>query len=297
MKLPKQAIKNHHFTLIIVILLLVFGIYSFITMPRSEDPQIDIPGARIIVVYPGANPIDMEHLIVDPIEEVINEIEDIFILESSSGKGLSIIDVEFIFGVDSDDKYSKVVDKVNGIRSNLPENIQNLEFIKWDVGSVNILQLALVSDTDNFDKMKNKAEELKDLFERISGVRTVKILACPDQEVHISLDLERLAQMNIPFTQIITAVKSSNANIPGGSIDAGGKKFNIHTSGSFRDLEEIKTTIVASYGGNVVYLKDVADIYFGYKDMDYHARYNGKRAIFITVNQKNKTNIFTIMDK
>ena len=77
MNLPKFAIENHQFSTIIVAVLLLLGIVSFFTMPRSEDPQISPAGTTIFVVYPGANPADVEKLIIKPIEEVLNELEDI----------------------------------------------------------------------------------------------------------------------------------------------------------------------------------------------------------------------------
>ncbi|HUV07343.1 MAG TPA: efflux RND transporter permease subunit, partial [Spirochaetia bacterium] len=73
MRLPKLAVENHHFTVIIVVLLVVFGIWAYFTMPRAEDPQISVPAVSVIVLYPGASSVDLERLVVDPIEEAANE--------------------------------------------------------------------------------------------------------------------------------------------------------------------------------------------------------------------------------
>ena len=90
MKIPKLAIENHQFTIILIFLLIIFGISSFLTMPRSEDPQVAPSGSSVIVIYPGANPKDLEQLIVDPIEEVINELEDIKKIDSYMEDGMFI---------------------------------------------------------------------------------------------------------------------------------------------------------------------------------------------------------------
>ena len=296
MKLPKLAIENHHFTIIIIVILLIFGINSFLTMPRSEDPQISIPGASVIVLYPGANPIDIENLVIDPIEKAINEIEDIRYLQSTSSNGLGSLSIEFYFGTDPDEKYSEIVEKVNGIRDTLPADVLSIDFNKWEVGNVNILQLALVSEETGYKEMEEEAEILKDSLEKISGIKRVELWAYPEQEVRISLDLERLALMNIPFSQVIYAIQSSNANIPGGSIDSMGRKYNIQTSGSYESIEDIKNTIISSIEQNIIYLHNVAEVYFSYEDRDYHARFNGRRAIFITASQKDNTNIFDIAE-
>jgi multidrug efflux pump subunit AcrB len=161
MRLPKLAIENHQFTIILVILLILFGWVSFMTMPRSEDPQVSPAASTVIVIYPGANPADMEELVIDPIEEVLNELEDIKHIKSRAEDGLALVNIEFLSGSDPDDKYADVVQKVNSIRSQLPENIVDLEIQKWSVSDVEILQLALLSDSTEYRVLEKDAEKLK----------------------------------------------------------------------------------------------------------------------------------------
>ena len=161
MNLPKLAIENHQFTMIVVILLVLFGLVSFITMPRSEDPQISPPGSTIAVLYPGANPADMEELIVDPIEEVVNELEDLKRIRTKAEDGLAVIGVEFLTGSDPDDKYSDVVQKVNSIRNSLPRDIMSLDITKWSINDVQILQLALYSNSASYNSLEAEAKRLK----------------------------------------------------------------------------------------------------------------------------------------
>ena len=193
MKLPKLAIENYKFTNVFIILLVMMGVVAFLTMPRYEDPQISPAGSTVIVIYPGANPANMEELIVDPIEEVINELEDIKRLTSSSEDGIAIIGVEFISGSDPDEKYSDVVQKVNSIRDDLPEEIVDLEIRKWSISDVQIMQFALTSDSASYRSMEKEADRLKKIIERVAGVKTVDIWAYPKQEVRIAIDLEKMA--------------------------------------------------------------------------------------------------------
>ena len=146
MHLPKIAIDNHQFTIIMVALLTVMGIVSFINMPRSEDPAISPPGSTVIVVYPGTNPEDLEKLVVDPIEESLNELEDIKKLDSNTEDGLAVIQIEFVSGSNPDDKYTDVLQKVNRVRNELPKDILALDVVKWSISDVSIIQMALVSD-------------------------------------------------------------------------------------------------------------------------------------------------------
>ena len=294
MKLPKLAIENHQFTLTLIALLVLFGLVSFFTMPRSEDPQVTPAGSSIIVLYPGASPADMEELIMEPLEESINELEDIKYIKSYSWDGLAVIAVEFLAGSDPDDKYSDVVQKVNKVRSSLPQAAQNIEIEKWSITDVQVMQIALVSDVLPYARMEAEADRLKNLLERVPGVKRVKTWAYPQQEVRIALDLQKIALWRIPVGQVIDALRSANQNIPGGYIDIGPKRFNIKTSGSFKDLNQIKNTIISGADGQVVYLKDVADVSFAYEDQSYFARFKGRRAVWVTLSQKKGTNIFDI---
>jgi multidrug efflux pump subunit AcrB len=296
MKLPKLAIDNHQFTIIIFVLLVALGILSFMSMPRSEDPQISPPAANIIVIYPGATPQDMEELVVDPIEEELNELEDIKTIKSQMQDGLAVITIEFIVGSDSDEKYSDVVQKVNSVRNDLPEQILSLESFKWSSTDVKVIQVALSSEDATFSKLEYEADRLEKMFERVPGVKTAEKMAYPDQEVRVSIDLPKLAQMNIPLSMVIQAIQSENANIPGGHISIGPKRFNIKTSGSYSSIEELSNTIINSYNGKVVYLKDVANVSLNYQDDKYFARFNQKRSVFVTATQKEGTNIYSITD-
>lgn len=296
MKLPKLAIENHQFAIILVILLILFGLVSFMTMPRSEDPQVAPAASSVVVIYPGATPEDMEELVAEPIEEVLNELEDIKDLKSTSKDGLAVVTIEFLSGSDPDDKYSDVVQKVNSIRSQLPENIVNLEIQKWTVSDVHILQLALISDSASYRQLEREAERLKKEMEKTAGVKRSKIWAFPEQEIRISLDLQKIAQNNISLNQVMHMIRSANQTIPGGYVDIGARRFNVQTSGSYETLSDIENTVIHSAGNNLLYLKNIAQISYAYEDKSYYARFKNKKALYVTVSQKVGTNIFGIRD-
>lgn len=297
MNIPKSSIQNYQFTIIVVVLLVMTGVISLFQMPKSEDPAAAKPGASVVVIYPGASPADMEQLVVDPIEEVLNELDDIKKIEGKCMDGLATIAIEFVPGSDPDDKFSDVNEKVNGIRSQLPDDIFSLETIKWTISDTNFMQIALVSEEAGYDELEKQSELLEKILKKIPGIKRAKTWAFPEQEVRVALDLEKLARIRIPLNRVLGAIQSSNMNIPGGTIDAGGKRFSIKTSGSYESIGQIKNTVIHSEGTKVVYLKDVADVYPAYEDNNYYARFNGKRSVFVTLNQKEGTNIFDIMKR
>lgn len=295
MKLPKISIRNHQFTIIVVVLLVMSGIMSVINMPKSEDPAVGKPGATVIVLYPGATPADIEQLIVEPVEEVLNELDDIKKIDSKCQDGLGTVAIEFLAGSDPDEKYSDVNEKINSIRASLPQEILSLETMKWSISDTNFLQLALVSEEADYRELEKQAERLEKIIKKIKGVKKAQTWAFPEQEIRIAVDLEKMAQLRIPLNRIMGAIQYSNMNIPGGTIDAGIKRFSIQTSGSYASLDEIKNTVIHTEGTKVVYLKDVAEVFPAYEDNNYYARFNGKKAVFVTATQKEGTNIFDIV--
>jgi len=291
MKISEYAVKNYQFTLIMVLMVLALGITTIFNMPRSEDPDMNAPNYPVVVVYPGASPKDMEQLVVKPLEKRIYGLDNIKSLKTTIRDGLAVIFVEYKYNVNVDEKYQELVREVNSERANLPQEIYSIEVQKISPSDVNVLQIALVSENASRDKLKSKAEDLQSELEKIPYLKNVEIVGLPDQQVRVDLNLEKLAQLRIPITFIANAIQSEVANIPGGSINAGNKSFNIKTSGNYQDIEEIKNTVVFSGDGKNTALKDVANVYFDYSQEKDITRLNGFRCVFVVAAQKSGGNI------
>lgn len=296
MNLPKISIDNAKFTLILFILLILLGVQAFLTMPRTEDPTVYVPGGSVIVIYPGASPKDLEQLVAFPVEEAINELDDILSVKTELKDGLSVTSVEFTYNTDAKEKYDELVRQINSIRSDLPEDIFLLDIMQWRSSDVAIMQLALVSDKASYSRMNDRAEKLKRELEKQAGVKKVKLAGVPDEVIRIDLDFEKMAAMNISLDQMINAIKSNNTNIPGGSVTMDGKSFMIKSGGGYKNLDEIRRTVVNSYMGRIIYLEQVAEVSFTDADEQYIARMDGVKAIFISIEQKEGYNIFDVMD-
>lgn len=296
MRLPQFAIHNRQFTLILIGMLALLGMISFLTMPRSEDPQFNFPLTTVVAVYPGTSLLDMEKLVAEPIEEAINELDDVKKIETSIVNGLATINVEFLYGSDPDEKYDDVVQAIAGVRAELPEGLVRLEAEKVSPSNVNILQIALVSETESYDRLKRHAEKLEKRFERVAGVKKAEVWAIPPQEVQINADLEKMHEMGISFQDLVSAVQRTAANIPGGHVDAGGKRLSVTTSGNYTSLRQIQDTVLRSDGDYVVYLRDVAAVNKADGIATHLARLNGKRSVFVTAMQREGSNIFSVME-
>lgn len=291
MKIAEYAIKNYQFTLIMVLMVIALGVSTILNMPRSEDPELDAPSFPVVVVYPGTSPKDMEELVVKPLEQKIYGLDDIKRIKTNINDGLAVLLVEYKYESNVDDKYQELVREVNGLRSQLPQDIHSIEVKKIGPTNVNILQMALVSENASRDKLKKVAEDLQDVLEKIPGLKNVEIQGLPEQIIRVDLQPDKLAHLNIPVNYIAGALQSEIANIPGGSVNEGSKSFNIKTNGNYRNLEEIKNTIVFSSGGKNIFLGDVASVYFDYAQEKHITRLNGHRSVTVIAALKSGENI------
>ncbi|MBX3252603.1 MAG: efflux RND transporter permease subunit [Chitinophagaceae bacterium] len=291
MKIAEYAIKNYQFTLIMVLMVIALGVSTILNMPRSEDPELNAPSFPVVVVYPGTSPRDMEELVVKPLEQKIYGLDDIKRIKTNINDGLAVLLVEYKYESNVDDKYQELVREVNGLRSRLPQDIHSIEVKKIDPSNVNILQMALVSENASRDKLKKVAEDLQDVLEKIPGLKNVEIQGLPDQIIRVDIQPDKLAHLDIPVNYITGALQSEIANIPGGSVNEGSKSFNIKTNGNYRNLEEIKNTIIFSSGGKNIFLKDIASVYFDYSQEKHITRLNGHRALTVIAALKSGENI------
>jgi multidrug efflux pump subunit AcrB len=285
------SVKNYQFMLVVFLLALGLGLNALLTMPRAEDPSTNAPSFAVVAVYPGTNPTDMEDLVVKPLEEKLNGLDNVKKIVTTIDDGLAVLRLDFVYSEDPDDKYAEVLREINSLRPQLPADIASIEVQKFSPSDVNILQVALVAPTLPYSELQRHAEELQDRLQKIKALKKVETWAYPQRQVRVSLSLEKMARLGLGLNQVLGAVQSENLNIPGGSVEAGTKKFNIKTSGRYADLREIQQTVVQATAQGVVYLQDVADIGFNYEEENYLGRLNGQRAVFVTAALKDKQNI------
>jgi multidrug efflux pump subunit AcrB len=296
MKLPVHAIYNHQFTLIIVLLLTLLGVLSFLTMPRSEDPQFEFPLVVVTVIYPGTSPLDMEKLVADPIEEEINELEDIKDIKTSIVDGVVVLEVEFNYGVDPDEKYDDTIQAISKVRPDLPAQIHSVEIKQASPSNVNVLQVALMSENADYRELRYQAERLEKIFTRVGGVKKASSMAFPDQQVQVTVDMVVMRELGLGLSVLKNALLGAAANVPGGFIDAGGRRFSVKTSGDYQSLEEIRRTVLNLSDGTVIHIEDVAEVALVDAEPTYLALYQGRRAVMVGVEQRPKTNIFDVLD-
>src|SRR4051812_33448424 len=291
MRITAFFVKNYQFTLVVVLMVVVVSVTTLLNMPRAEDPEINPPQYPIIVVYPGTSPKDMEELVVKPIEKKVSELENLKKIKTKIDDGVAVINVEYKYDSDVEAKYQELVREINALRPELPQDIYSIDIQKVSPTDVSVLQLALVSENASNERMKFYADNLKQALEKVKALKKVDYWGVPEQIVRIDLKLDKIAQQHIPLNAVTGSIQSEAANIPGGSVRAGTKTFNVKTSGKYKSIEEIQNTIVYNANGHIVYLKDVTDAGLNYEEQQHITRLNGHRCVLVTAAQKSGENI------
>lgn len=291
MWITRYAIKNSPFTLIIFLMIVVLGIATLLDMPRAEDPEMNAPIYTVTVVYPGTGPEDMERLVVDPLEKRINGMDDIKRVYSTILDGVAVVRVDALYRVDVDRKRQELEQVVAALRPELPAGIMSMEVKGATPSDVNVLQVALVSDHAPRRLLREQAEKLQQELEAVPQLKDVEIAGLPDATVRIELQLQKLARLNIPPSQVIGAVEGAMANIPGGSIDAGTKALNVKTGGGVKDAEDLANTVVSTAGGHNTLLRDVATVADAHREDRHITRLNGHRCVLVNAAMKSGMNI------
>lgn len=288
------ATQRWQITLVVFLALAVIGLSAFLTIPRSVDPHFPSPFVNIIATVPGAEPADMETTVARPIEDVVQGLDGIVKVESRSTDSTAVISAEFGWDGDPEKNYDEVVREVNAIRQTLPSALTRLEYRKTRTTEAAVLQFALVSDTASYRRLEKLARDLRERLNRVPGVRGTRVWGLPAPEVRVALDSGRMAELGIPATAVTDALRGGGQDLPPGAVQSGNVRLNVQAGGAYRSLAEVADEPVRARDGRTLRVRDVATIGWATEEQPHYARLNGKRAVWVTLNQKDGLNVLDI---
>ncbi len=295
MNLTRLAVRNAQFVVIILLITILLGVRSFMEMPRAEDPQVDFPIYVATIIYPGTSPEDIETLIVDPIEEAINRVDDIEKIDAELREGSAVIKINGSYSINPQDQLDDLLQEINQVRPTLPSGIAlfKVEQIK-PADRVCFVVFALSSDVASYASLKDIGDEIVEDLEDIKGVNDPKLEALPQEEVRVALDYERMASLNVNLRQVVSTLQSNNVNIPGGDIAMGTKNFSLIGTGGYDNIDEIRKTIVGGGDNKVIRLSDIAEVSIKEGDQLWIGEFNNQKSIYITAKLKKGFNILSV---
>ena len=289
MHIAEFAIRRWQLTLVLFTLLCALGFSAFQQVPRAVDPHFSMPGVSIVALQPGADAAEIEQTITKPIEELVQGLEDVQSVVSSSSDGNAVIRAEFDWAGNPDQYFNDTVREVTAIRNQLPADLQGLQFEKIRTTNASILQIALLSDSASWYRMEKYARDVSEALGRDKEVRQAEIYGLPQPEISVAINTGRLAELRLPASVVVDAIRVGGADVPAGAVISGARRFNVETGGAFRDLEKIRNLPIRSNDGSIIRVGDVADVKISAAEQRVKVSHNGKRAVFITANQKQGT--------
>ena len=215
MRLTDYAVRHHITVFALLVISLVFGGYSYWSLPTEAAPDITIPFILVNTVYIGAPPQDVENLVTRPIEQELQGLENVEEIRSTSVEGGSTITVEFSPNVDLDAALQKVKDRVDLAQTELPAEAEDPLVLEFNISSLPIMLVNLSGDY-GLVRLKEMAEDLADEIETIPGVLNVNLAGGLEREVQVAVDPIRLTAYGLAIQDVVEAIRRENLTLPGG---------------------------------------------------------------------------------
>lgn len=295
-RLTTLALKNKNTVYLLAVVIFFFGLSSYRNLPKELFPEVQIPTILVQTVYPGNSPLDIENLITRPIEKEVEGINGIKELTSNSIQDASLVIVEFNTNVNLEEALQDVKDAVDKAKSELPNDlltdpsVSDIDFSEFPILNINL------SGDYSVEELRVFAEYLEDRIESVNEVSKVNIKGINDREIQINVDLHQMESLGLSFFDVENAITAENVSISGGEIRIGEIRRSIRTVGEFRNVQEIGNIIIKHDDGNIVYLKDIAEIVNGYKEPTNFARLDGQPVVSVQIIKKSGENLLAATD-
>jgi multidrug efflux pump len=295
--LSTLAIKNRTSVLILTIMIVVMGLYSYVNIPKESFPEVVIPTIYVGTPYPGNSPIDMENLITRPIEKELKSISGIKDITSTSVQDYSTIIVEFNPEEDIAKALQDVKDAVDKAKSELPTDLDtDPNVMDIDLTELPILYINISGDY-SINELKTYAEYLEDEIEKLSEVSKCEIKGALDREIRIDADIHKMEAVEVSFKDISDAISAENVTLSGGNILANEFRRSLRVDGEFKTVDEINDVIVKDEDLRIVYVQDVATVSDSYKERSSYSRSNRLPVVTVEVVKRSGENLLITAEK
>jgi HAE1 family hydrophobic/amphiphilic exporter-1 len=282
MFLTRISVGHPVFSTMMMVVLLVLGAFSYDRLGTDQFPNVDVPVVVVTTTYPGATPEAIELDVTEPIEAALNTISGIEEVTSTSYEGRSVVVASFQLEVQSTVAAQDVRDKVAALDAELPEEADNPIVSRFNPLDQPILSIAVTSASLGVPDLTNLVQErvLRELA-TVSGVGQAVLVGGQKQQIEIRVDQAQLTGLGLGVDEVIEAIKTSNRNLPAGSVISGLSERAIQIQARISEPNELLDLVIAHRGGAPVYLSNVASVTTVPADPESRAIYNGKTALAI----------------
>jgi len=297
MNLSNLAVRRPITTSMFFLAVLIFGSISLLRLPIDILPDITYPAITIYTEYEGAGPQEVERLITETIEKRVSTIENVKEIRSTSAEDASTVTVDFNWGTDLAEAANDIRENLDRVRRFLPEDAEDPYLYKYDPSNRPILFISLRGPLQP-SKLRDLADDqIKYDIEQIEGVAAVDIWGGLEREIQVDVNRGKLRSIGLSIDALVTILKGESLSLPGGRLETGRTEWLIRPLGEFSSLKDIENIIVATRQGRPIYLKQVADVKDGFKELRRHMRINGERGAMVAVRKRSGSNTVQVSNR
>ncbi|MBN2347610.1 MAG: efflux RND transporter permease subunit [Bacteroidales bacterium] len=294
MSIYKSAVNKPITTLMIFAAIIVVGIYSLMQIPIDLYPEMNPPYISVMTTYPGANASDIETNITKTIEDALNTVDNLKEITSVSSDNLSIVNLEFEWEANLDEASNDIRDAVDRIFDYLPEGCDRPFIFKFNTSMMPIVFYAITADESYPGLAKIIEEKIINPLNRINGIGSISMIGAPKRMIYVDVDPQRLDAYNLTIEQIGNVITAENLNMPSGNVKMGKMDYQLRIEGELSESREISDIVVGNYGGNPVYIHDIAQVQDSIKDLSLDEKINGQSGIRMFVMKQSGANTVKI---
>ncbi len=292
--LSKLAVARPITFLMTSLILIGFGIFGLSNLRLNLYPDVSFPTITVYTTYEGVAPEDIETLITRPIEESVGSVSGIERVRSLSSQGASVVRLNFSWGTDLFFAETEVRKRLDQIRRSLPQDAEEPVVFSYDPNDEPIVVLTLTSDTRSARELRTfSTQQLEQRLERIPGVASAATAGGLDRQINVQLSNAQMLAYDIDIGTVADRLQQENVQVPAGELSEGETSYSLRTIGEFKNVDEIRNSIVAVREGNPVYLKDIASVADGISQPIGNVRVQGNDGVILNIYKSSDSNIVT----
>lgn len=292
----KLCIRKPVTTIMITLMVFIAGIVSYFNLDQALMPDVDLPIAVVATTYVGASPEEIENLISKPLEEGLGSISNVDTITSVSSANVSMVVLQFVDGTDIDMAAVDMRDKLDQIKSGLPDDADDPMVIKMDINAIPIMIGVKAENLDLTALNELLEDNVVNRLERIEGVASVDLSGGITREVRITVDPAKLAGYGLTTSTLSGILAAENMNLPSGDLSQGNTTVSVRTIGEFTSIQQINNLPITTGTGGVIHLSDVARVEEVEADRDSFMYVNGEKGILISVDKQSTANLVKVSD-
>jgi hydrophobic/amphiphilic exporter-1 (mainly G- bacteria), HAE1 family len=280
--------------LMIALVIILLGGISLLRLPVDLMPDVTYPSITVRVGYGGVGPLEIEQLIVRPLEQALAAVPGLEQINSTAAEGSGTVRLSFAWGTDLNEAADEVRTRVDRVRGGLPDEADPPSILKYDASAQSIMSIGVEGNVDRVALREMAENDLAPRFERVEGVAAVTASGGLRREIHVELSKEKITALDLSVDRVVNAIRNEDQNVPLGEIDEGDTTFLLRSQGQFQGLDQIRNLIVQTTGGVPVYLRDIADVVDTTEDFRSFLRINGKPGVRLQVTKQSGKNTVAV---